>query len=88
MAQNIPNPFNSGTAIRFWLPAEGEVDLAVYNLLGHRVAVLATGRQPAGASEVVWNGLDISGRPLAAGVYFCRLRYAGRMVVRKLVLLP
>ena len=88
LAQNAPNPFNKGTAIDFWLPAAGEADLAIYNFLGQRVALLVTGHQPAGRSEVVWNGLDLGGRPLAAGVYFYRLRYADRTAVRKLVLLP
>ncbi len=87
LAQNAPNPFNKGTVIDFWLPAAGEADLAIYNLLGQRVALLASGHQSAGRSEVVWNGLDLGKRPLAAGVYFYRLCYAGRMVVRKLVLL-
>ena len=87
LAQNAPNPFNKGTAIDFWLPAAGEADLAIYNCLGQRVALLASGHQSAGRSEVVWNGLDLGKRPLAAGVYFYRLCYAGRTVVRKLVLL-
>ena len=88
LAQNAPNPFNKGTAIDFWLPTVGEVDLAMYNLVGQRVALLASGHYPAGRNEVIWNGLDLGGRPLAAGVYFYRLRYAGRAAVRKLVLLP
>ncbi len=86
--QNFPNPFNGATAIRYALPAAGEVDLAVFNLLGHRVARLDTGYQAAGAHEAAWDGLDEEGQSLAAGVYFYRLRYRDQLTVRKLVLLP
>ncbi len=88
LAQNAPNPVNKGTAIDFWLPTAGQVDLAMYNLVGQRVALVTSGHHSAGRNEVIWNGLDLGGRPLAAGVYFYRLRYAGLAAVRKLVLLP
>jgi hypothetical protein len=35
--QNIPNPFNAGTAIGFNLPASDEVTLKVYDLTGKQV---------------------------------------------------
>jgi hypothetical protein len=44
-------------------------------------------RKPGGSFRVVWDGTDESGRPVASGIYFCRL-IAGKIVEsRKLVLL-
>jgi len=32
--QNNPNPFKSGTEIRFYLPNEGTIILSIYNIIG------------------------------------------------------
>ena len=82
LVANAPNPFNSHTTIRFSLDAAGPVELAVYNLKGQQVAVLAQGLQSAGWHTVSWNG---SG--LATGVYLCRLQTANATLTRKLVLI-
>jgi hypothetical protein len=39
--QNYPNPARDGTVIKFTLPARAEVELAVYDLSGRRVATVA-----------------------------------------------
>ena len=88
LEQNVPNPFNSGTAIRFALPPEaGEAELAIFNLLGQKVATLFAGRRLWGEQVVRWDGRDDRGRPLASGVFLCRLRTEeGEMETRKLLL--
>lgn len=73
LAQNYPNPFNPETAIRYQLPAPGAVELAVYGLLGQKVAVLVSEIQPAGFYRVTWNGRDARGQKAASGVYIYRL---------------
>mgnify|MGYP006413812269 CR=1 FL=1 len=72
--QNYPNPFNSATTIRFALPATADVELAVFNLAGQKVATLAQGLRQAGTYTVLWDGRDDDGRALASGVYLYRLR--------------
>jgi len=67
--QNYPNPFAGKTTIAFDLETGGDADLSVYNLLGKRVAVLASGRMEAGRHEAKW---DAAG--FAPGVYYYRLR--------------
>lgn len=85
---NYPNPFNSGTVIRFALPQSQHVELALYNLTGQQVAILAEGQRQAGAYAIHWDGRDDGGRPLASGVYLYRLRAGdGQAVTRKLLLL-
>ena len=63
------------------LPADAEVDLAVFDVTGRRVAVLESSHQSSGAHEVSWDA-----RHLARGVYYVRLEAQGTQVVKRLVL--
>ena len=85
--QNYPNPFNAATVVRFSLPESGQVDLAVFDLLGRRVRTLAVGWLGQGGHLVRWDGRDDHGRRLASGVFFCSLRYGSQRSVMKLLLL-
>ena len=73
LSQSYPNPFNSQTVIRFALSERRELDLGVYNVVGQRVATLASGWHPAGIHVMHWDGHDDRGRALASGVYLYRL---------------
>ncbi len=66
--QNYPNPFNPTTAISYQLSAVSEVDLSIYNILGQKVALLVSEKQPAGTYKVEWDASRF-----ASGIYFCRL---------------
>lgn len=81
-----PNPFNPRTVISFDLPRAGSAQLAVYDLRGRRVRVLADAQLAAGRHEVAWDGVDGGGRAAAAGVYLLRLRQDTASVTAKLVL--
>ena len=85
--QNYPNPFNSDTVIRCALPQSGQVDLALYDLAGQKVAVPARGVREAGSYVLRWDGRDDTGRALASGVYLYRLHVGGHAEARKLLLL-
>jgi len=87
LEQNFPNPLNGETAIRFALPEREEVELAVFNLAGQKVAVLMEGMREAGRYRVGWDGRDDDGRELATGLYLYQLRAGERVERRKLVLL-
>jgi len=63
-----PSPFNSSTTVSFELSRPSQVTLAIYNLLGQRVATLFEGVKPAEAHKVAW---DADGVP--SGTYFARL---------------
>lgn len=80
--QNYPNPFNPTTTIRFDLPKDAEVLLAVYDVLGRSVKELVSGQLVSGEHEVVWNAND-----LVSGVYFIRLSSGEFVQTRKLLLL-
>jgi hypothetical protein len=84
---NYPNPFNASTVIGYGLPQDAHVEAAVYNILGQRVRTLLDGIQPAGHHRMRWDGVDDNGRPLASGLYFCRIRVGEFTAVRKMVLM-
>lgn len=81
LEQNYPNPFNPATTIGFSLPQAGDVELSVFDLLGRRVAVLASGHHPQGRTEVTW---DASAFP--SGVYVSRLQAGTRVETRRMIL--
>jgi len=82
-----PNPFTNSTTIRFDVPAGGaRVKLEVFDVRGHRVAVLADGFTAGGTQSARWFGRDAQGRPASPGIYFCRYEAAGRAEARKLML--
>ena len=83
---NRPNPFNPATTIRFSIPDEGRVSLAVYDVSGRFVKQIVSGTLPAGEKSAAWDGTDSNGNPAGAGVYFCRLEASGKTMHRKMVL--
>lgn len=82
-----PNPSRSSITAAFNLPGEGKVRLAVYDLRGALVRTLVNDRLPAGKHQVVWDGRDDLGRPVASGVYFYRLEALGERRTQKSLLL-
>jgi hypothetical protein len=81
-----PNPFTTTTVLSYALAGRGRVRLAVYDVSGREVLVLADDVQEAGRHTRVWDGRGASGRALVAGVYFARLEFEGRVEGRKLIL--
>ena len=87
LEQNYPNPFNGSTVIRFALPQGGDVNLAIYDLLGRRVRSLYNGILSSGAHEIVWDGLGEHGIPVASGIYFYRLESSHGRSMKRMTLL-
>lgn len=84
---NHPNPFVRSTTIRFALPAtQGNVRLAVYDLTGRLVKVLAEGEFPAGLHEVRWDGTDDAGNPAPSGTYLCRLEQGDQQATQTIIM--
>ena len=81
-----PNPFNPQTTVGFALADAGPVRLAVHDARGQLVRSLVADRMPAGSHQVVWDGRDDAGRPVASGVYLARLVTDRGEKVRKLTL--
>lgn len=69
LKQNYPNPFNPVTSITYNLSADIDVNLSIYNILGHKVATLVDQKQSAGEHTVKWNAQNVS-----SGIYIYTLR--------------
>ncbi len=67
-----PNPFNPTTNIRFELAEGGNVDLALYDVVGRKVRQIATGMYPPGSHTAM---VDAAG--LSSSVYVVSLSYEG-----------
>jgi hypothetical protein len=71
-----PNPVVSETVISFSLTTEADIDLALFDVSGARVATLGGGRTAAGSHRVLFRAGG-----LASGTYMVLLRAAGRQRV-------
>ncbi len=72
-----PNPFNSGTVIRFDLAGKGHVRLEIHDLRGRRVWSSVEIESAGGEVRVAWNARDTAGRILPSGAYFYRVIHDG-----------
>jgi photosystem II stability/assembly factor-like uncharacterized protein len=82
LEQNYPNPFNPNTVIKYSLAQDGFVNIAVFNLLGEKVATLVNTTQRAGNYEVNFNASSFS-----SGIYFYSMEAGDFKSVRKMLLM-
>jgi len=82
-----PNPFVSAASISFELSEPGFTSVAIYDLAGRIVCVLAEDGMPAGKHSVQWNGVNDSGVPVSPGLYFCGIRSGGTFETASICLL-
>ncbi|MCX7761653.1 MAG: FG-GAP-like repeat-containing protein [Candidatus Kryptonium sp.] len=85
--QNYPNPFNPYTNISFYLPIDKKISLIIYDVTGREVIRLIDEQEfPKGKHNVVWDGKDQNGKPVASGTYFYKLKFGNFEKTRKMML--
>ncbi len=82
-----PNPFTHETSFALNLDRATDVDLAVHDLGGRRVATLYRGALGVGPHEFTWRGARSDGSPAASGIYFLQARVGGARLARKVIFL-
>ncbi|MFZ1946427.1 MAG: C1 family peptidase [bacterium] len=80
-----PNPSARGFSLAFDLARPGPMILAIYDVAGRQIAVLAEGVMGAGAETRRWNATDREGSAVPPGVYFARLERGAENHTVKLV---
>ncbi len=79
--QNYPNPFNPSTNIQFELNQATEIELAVYDVIGNKLSIVASGTYASGSHSLTW---DASNYP--SGVYFYRLVTPAQSITSRMLL--
>jgi hypothetical protein len=87
LSQNYPNPFNPVTHFTVDLPRATEVEVAVYDVLGRKIASLLNGNQAAGQYMLEWNGRDGNGVVVPTGMYFLRMSSDEFNAARKIMMM-
>ena len=81
---SYPNPTGGAATVSFSLNETDHAQLAVYDVMGRKVATLVDAPVPAGEHEVRWNGRAADGSTVASGVYLLRLQAGERVATRRL----
>lgn len=83
LGQPSPNPSSGAVRVPLEFPATsvGPYELAIFDVRGQRVFA----RRLPLSRELLWDGMDRSGRAVGAGVYFIDLRGEGVHETRKMV---
>ncbi len=82
-----PNPFNPVMHIEYHLPRASEILLEVYDVLGQRIKIVASGLQVAGSHKTTWQAVNERGAPVASGIYLIRMVSNGQITLKKAILL-
>jgi hypothetical protein len=80
--QNYPNPFNPAANIKFDISKDADIKIAVYDILGREVQVLAEEFKPAGSYEV-----NFDASALSSGTYFYKITAGSFTDIKKMVLI-
>jgi len=78
-----PNPFTSGTCIRFDIPQvdgcdKPHVTLSIYDITGRLIRTLVDDELSAGYYSVEWHADNDVGQRVTQGIYLCELKLQAR----------
>jgi hypothetical protein len=68
-----PNPFNPATTIEYVVPYVAEVQITIYDILGHTVRELVRAQLAPAIYQSIWDGTDDKGMNVPSGVYFYQM---------------
>ena len=88
LAPNAPNPFNPETEIQYSVAEPVTVRIDIYNSLGQRVRTLIEAHHNPGVYAINWNGRDMNGQKVTAGVYIYNMQAGSYTEGRKMTLTP
>jgi hypothetical protein len=87
LAAPSPSPFHESTTLEFTLAQGGPVELAIYTVSGRLVKTLLDETRDAGVHRLVWDGRDLGGDRVGAGVYYAAFTSTAGRFTRPLVVL-
>ena len=81
-----PNPATDHVGLEFELRRAGPVSIAVHDVGGRVVRRITDAEFDSGRHALTWDRRDDTGRTLAAGLYFIRLKADDAQLTRKALL--
>jgi len=94
LSQNFPNPFNPSTTLPFQVKSlelgvgrSYHTTLTIFNILGQKVRTLVDEEKLPGEYKVIWDGKDETGKDVASGIYFYKLKSGEFNQTKKMLLL-
>lgn len=81
----IPNPFRDETRFLLISGKEQSITIEVFNFSGIRVMTFPQIDLCLGTHQVTWNGTDLNGNRLPAGIYICKITGGNQVISRKVV---
>ncbi len=85
--RNYPNPFNPSTRIAYSIGKLGPVSVKIYDVAGRLVRVLVDDIGEPGVYNILWDGMNDSGRHVGSGIYFCMMWSGEFAETKKFILL-
>jgi len=83
----FPNPFNPSTSISLSVPNNSNLILNVFDIRGRLINSLYDGSIDQGSYTFKWDGQNMKGQMVPAGMYICRAESSGSVVTKKITLL-
>lgn len=91
MLDVYPNPFNESIndfiTIDYKTVANIPQVLTIFNSKGQAVWARTTNNSTSSLNKLLWNGSDMNGKKVSAGVYFLRLKTGANTLIRKVLIL-
>jgi hypothetical protein len=81
LKKTYPNPASGQTTVEYALPTQADVTIAVYDVLGRRVATLTDGSEQAGRHRA-----ELDAHRMPSGTYFVRMRAEDFQQTRRLTI--
>jgi hypothetical protein len=82
LSQNYPNPFNSSTIIEYQLYKSGDVTIELFDPIAKETSSILKKYQQKGNYK-----LPINLGNLSSGVYYYKLNFSNRSLVKKMILI-
>jgi len=86
MFQAYPNPFNSSTMIKIYLPKTSRAKIEIFDIRGRLVSKLVDSVLGTGEYGFRWNGSNAAGGHVSSGSYFYRLSAGDDVITKRMTL--
>ena len=81
-----PNPCAAHISIEYFIKSSGNVDIAIYNIIGQKVCTLVNDIQEIGYHKITLDNSDTVNTKLSSGIYFMKLQTEQQTNIEKFLI--